>query len=366
MTMSVHNLAVVGTGVMGRSHVERIHELKCCSLVALSDVHSCGEELASQHGAGWFQDTRAMLQETALDGVIICTPNESHAEVAIACLERGVPVLIEKPVAGSLEDAAAITTVASKTGVPVLVGHHRRHGAGMTRTRRLLEDDAIGRLVGVSMLWALEKPAEYFETEWRVRRPGGGPVMINLVHELDTLRYLCGEVVRVFAQSSSRTRGLDVEDTVSISLQTESGVLASILACDATPSPWSYEQTAHENPLYFESPENCYVFLGTTGGLAFPRMELWRNDDPLRRGWQYPLTREVVDVEETDPLRVQLEHFCDVIRGDAEPLVDAMDAERTLAVTHAVLKSCETGKPVDVSYRDHVAGHDEDGPDATD
>ena len=141
------------------------------------------------------------------------------------------------------------------------------------------------------MLWALLKPAEYYEVEWRRRRPGGGPTLINLVHELDSLRFICGEVRQVYAQSSSAARQLDVEDSLSISLSFEDGAVGSILAADATPSPWSYEAATHENPYYFPTDENCYYFLGSLGSLAFPRMELWRYDDNDKSGWQHPMTK---------------------------------------------------------------------------
>ena len=81
-----------------------------------------------------------------------------------------------------------------------------------------MKGGALGKLVAVSMLWALLKPADYFDVEWRRRRPGGGPTLINLIHELDTLRFVCGEIRQVYAQASSEARNLEVEDSLAISI----------------------------------------------------------------------------------------------------------------------------------------------------
>ncbi len=347
--MSALRLAVIGAGVVGRSHAQRIVAAPFCSLVAICDSDRKCQDVATEFNSCFYTDTENLLQQQELDGVIIATPNASHGKLASACLARGVPVLIEKPISDTLDGAHAIAKAAEKTGVPVLVGHHRRHSTAIRQAQQLLNDHAIGDLIAVSLLWALKKPDEYFEVDWRSHRPGGGPVLINLIHELDTLRFLCGEIHRVYAQASSRTRQLDVEDSVSISLSLQSGAIATLLACDTTPAPWSYEATTHENPLYFESPENCYFFLGTEGGLAFPRMDIWRHDDPNAIGWQHPLTRHSRAAAPGDPLDTQLEHFCDVIRGVDQPLVDAHDATRTLAVAHAVLESIQTQQPVELT-----------------
>ncbi len=340
---------MIGTGVIGQAHAQRIARDPSCSLVAVCDNDPSRRSLESDFDTHFFLDAEELLGQEALDGAIISTPSASHAALATACLERGVPVLIEKPIADTTEAAMAIVAVTEATRVPVLVGHHRRHSTAIQQTRNLLQEGAIGDLIAASLLWALKTPDEYFAIDWRCRRPGGGPVLINLVHELDTLRFLCGEIHRVYAQASSRTRQLEVEDSVSISLSLQSGVIATLLACDNTPAPWSYEATTHENPLYFESGENCYHFLGTKGGLAFPRLDIWKHDDPNATGWQHPLTRHSRAIAPEDPLDAQLTHFRDVIRGDAQPLVDARDATRTLAAAHAVLESIRTHEPVELA-----------------
>ncbi len=164
--------------------------------------------------------------------------------------------------------------MADDAGIHVLVGHHRRHNPLIQEVCSIVHSGELGQLVAVSALWALFKLAAYYRVDWRCQRPAGGPVLINLIHDLDSLRFICGEICQVYAQSGSIARRLEVEDSLSISLLFEGGAVGSVLASDATPSPWSYEATTDENQYYFHASENCYHFLDTLGSFAFPRMEL--------------------------------------------------------------------------------------------
>jgi predicted dehydrogenase len=194
------------------------------------------------------------------------------------------------------------------------------------------------------------KPGEYFDVEWRRKQYVGGPLLINLIHDLDSLRFICGDIRDVYARKTSAARNLDVEDSLSISISFENGALGSILASDATPAAWSYEAAVGENPLYFRTDENCYHFLGTSASLAFPRMELWRYADASRKGWQHPMERSQIAVSAADPLKIQLKHFCRVVLGEEEPAIDARDGAESLAVVLAIQQSASEGKPIAPSH----------------
>ncbi len=347
--MKPARLAVVGAGVMGRKHADLISAHSACSLVGICDSDSAHGSLAEESNVPFYLDVEELLEKERPQGAIIATPNGSHAALTEVCARRAVDVLIEKPIADSLEGAHRIVKVADKTGIQVLVGHHRRHSPLIQEARSIIRSGALGKLVAVSMLWALMKPAEYYEVDWRSKPPGGGPTFINLIHELDSLRFLCGEIREVYAQASSATRKLEVEDSLTISLSFENGALGSVLGSDATPSPWSYEATAQENALYFHTDENCYHFFGTLGSLAFPRMELWRYADDDRMGWQHPMVKSRHAVTRLDPLKLQLEHFCRVVRGEEKPIVDGPDGTRSLAVVLAVLESAQRRRPIALS-----------------
>lgn len=342
-------LAVVGAGLVGSKHVRLVSSEPASSLVGVCDVDSRLKPVAERFDAPFYQDLEALLAERRPEGVIIATPNGTHSAVAEACTRNGMDMLIEKPIANTVAEARQIVQSAEDAGCQVLVGHHRRHNPLIQEARSIVQGDTLGRLIAASMMWALLKPADWYEVDWRCRRPSGGPVMINLIHELDVLRFICGEIRQVYAQSGSSARGLEVEDSLSITLSFASGALGSILASDATPSPWSYELNSRENPYYFHTAENSYYFLGTQASLALPKMELWQYADPARAGWQHPLEQSRRKVAKADPLVLQLEHFCRVVRRAERPLINGRDGTRSLAVALAVLESIDRKAPVELA-----------------
>ncbi len=338
-------LAVIGAGLIGRKHLEVVSAAAKCELAAVCDAFPGAAAVAEQYGVPFYQDYATMLAEQPLDGAIIATPTNLHAPVGIACAARGVPMLVEKPIAGTLAEGQQLLAAAAKTGVPVLVGHHRRHNPLMQQTRGIIQSGQIGQLVGVTAMFTLLKPADYFDVAWRTQ-PGGGPVLINLIHDIDNLRFTCGEIESVYAATSSQARGLAVEDTASITLRFAGGALGSVLVSDATPAPWSYELTSGENPIYPRQAQDCYQFCGTTGSLAFPSLKLWRYANPDAAGWWHPLEEQSLPASLGDALTAQLAHFCRVIRGEAVPLISGEDGLKTLAATLAVLESARRHGPV--------------------
>ncbi|MBT3398744.1 MAG: Gfo/Idh/MocA family oxidoreductase, partial [Rhodospirillaceae bacterium] len=323
---------------MGVRHAELVHTHPRCSLVGICDMDPDRQAAADRFGVPFYTSVEALLERDKPAGAIIATSNAHHVSVAEACAEQAVHVLIEKPIADTIEGARRIVEVTRRCGTRVLVGYHRRHNALILKARELVQGGEIGSVVGVSVLWAALKPDDYFDIGWHRERLVGGPTLINLVHDLDSLRFICGEITDVHAQMRSNARGLDVEDSVSVSLCFEGGALGTILASDACPSPWSYEATTAENPAFFHAQESCYHFLGTQGSLAFPTMELWRYADGARKGWHHPLERVRIEVAANDPLRAQLEHFRRVVEGQEEPILDAEEGYKSLAVALAALR----------------------------
>jgi len=339
-------LVVIGAGLIGQKHIKFVNASKRCSLAGICDVDPSREALAAEFNVPFYQNVDEMLDRERPDGAIIATPNRLHLVAAEACARHSVHMLVEKPIADTLEDAHRIVNLAEETGVQLLVGHHRRHNPLIQQTRSIVQGGSLGKLVGVSVLWTLRKPDDYFEVTWRRSRPGGGPALINLIHDLDNMRFICGEIRQIQAISSSVVRGFEVEDTLSIALVFENGALGSILVSDAVAAPWSYELNAGENPFYPHIKENCYHFVGTSGALAFPQMERWHYADETKAGWHYPLEKFRHNISYADPLQGQLEHFCRVIKGEETPVVDGPDGTRSLAAVLAVLASAESQRPV--------------------
>jgi predicted dehydrogenase len=334
--------------MIGRRHIELIRESGDCELAAVVDPAPSAVAFARDIGAPLHKTLDDLFASGRPDGVIAATPNSLHVQNGVDgvdCVAHGAPVLIEKPIADSVDDAMRLIDAAERAEVAVLVGHHRRHSPILEKTREIVQKGTLGRIVAVMGSAMFHKPDSYFsEGPWR-RKPGGGPILINMIHEVDDLRCVCGEIVEVQALASNAARGFEVEDTVAINLRFASGALGTFLLSDTAATARSWEQTSGENASYANyADEDCYVIAGVSGSLAVPTMRL--KVYAGERSWWKPFDTSVVAVQRTDPLSRQLAHFCAVIRREVAPLVSARDALQTLRVTLAIDESARIGRPV--------------------
>jgi predicted dehydrogenase len=336
-------IGVAGAGLIGRRHIELIEASPDCEMAGIADPTMEAKSLAEADKYPWYPDHRTLLEREAPDGMIVASPNALHLEMAIDCLEHGTPALVEKPVTDTVASAKILLRAVRRTGVPVLVGHHRRHNPRIKAVRDSLAAGEIGQLTAVVGLWLLRKPDNYFDIAWR-REAGGGPILINLVHDIDNLRFICGEIAEVQALTSNRARGFAVEDTAALLLRFESGALGTVTVSDATPAPWSWELSSGENTAYPKQDQPCYLFAGTRGSLSVPNLELWSY--PGDCGWYAPLRRSEIAAAMQDPLVEQLRHFLAVIARHECPLISVEDAMGTLAVVEAVKAAARTGERI--------------------
>lgn len=312
-------ILIVGGGLIGIRHIRAVQEHPACELVGLADP-----DMSIAPDVPRF----ASMEEVnvPVDGVIIATPTHMHAMHGAHAADRGWHMLIEKPVADRLEQAQALQAHLKHTNTRSLVGHHRRYHASVQQLKALIADGDIGDVVTVSLLWALRKPDTYFKGNWRAA--GGNPVMINLVHDLDLLRFCIGEITQTVALGGRSLRGTNRIESGAIAMQFENGATGTISFADTAPSPWGFEAGTGENPNIGTTGEDMMWITGTKGAVSFPSMALWSGIDwsvaPLR-------VPQTVSLNSASPLEAQLSHFVDVIDG-AQPLIDVADATRTLAL----------------------------------
>jgi predicted dehydrogenase len=258
-------------------------------------------------------------------------------------------MLIEKPITDDVDEARALVDLIDSLGVKAMIGHHRAHSPLVSTARKVIADGALGRLVAFQGSAVVRKPAAYFvAAPWRTR-PGGGPILINLIHEIGMMRSLCGEIGAVQAQTSSKIRGYEVEDSAAITLAFQNGALGVFMLSDAGASARSWEQTTGENPIYFNVPnESCYTVTGTHGTLHFPTLKLETFPTEDEASWTRPFASSEVQVRRHDPLQAQLENFVAVIRGEGAPVVTAQDGLRNLQIIDAIRRSAATGRTIEV------------------
>jgi len=342
-------IAVAGAGLIGRRHIEEIANSEGAVLAAIVDPSPGAVDLAHAAGVPLFRSLAALFTASKPDGVVLATPNQLHVEQGLECVAARVPVLVEKPLGHTYAEGLRLCEAAERAGVALLVGHHRRHSPILHKAVEIVRSGVLGRLVGVMGSAVFYKPDDYYDgaNAWR-REPGGGPILINLIHEIGNLRAMVGEIVAVQALASNATRGFAVEDTVAINLRFDNGALGSFLLSDTAASAKSWEPTSQENTAYPPyDDEDAYVLVGTRGSLGVPTMRLRYHARDEDRSWFKPLVTRVEAVERADPLARQIEHFAAVVRGEAEPLVTCRDGLQNLRVTDAIAEAARSGRTIE-------------------
>jgi predicted dehydrogenase len=352
---STVRIAVAGAGQIGKRHVEMIARNAGCALSALVDPAPAAADYARSLGVPLYPSLAELLAGDRPDGVIIATPNQMHVDQTLECIAARVPTLVEKPVAHTLAAGVRLCEAAEASGVPVLVGHHRRHSAIMAKAVEVIESGVLGTIVAVvgTVLFYKAENEGYFDGAYAWRRePGGGPILLNMIHEIGNLRSLAGEIVAVEAFTSSATRHFPVEDTAAIALRFANGALGTFMLSDTAASDRSWEHTSGEDPRYADAhtdEDDCYLVAGTFGSLAIPTMRLQRYRSAADRSWHKALDTSVVPLERADPLERQIAHFAEVIRGTAQPLVTARDGLANLRVVDAIVEAARTGRVVETA-----------------
>ncbi|MGF1699557.1 Gfo/Idh/MocA family oxidoreductase [Photobacterium makurazakiensis] len=347
--MTKLNIAVAGAGLIGKTHLKLIHESEECDISAIVDPSPQASQLAEQYNVPLYSSLNELFETNKPDGIILATPNSLHAEQALQCIHENVPAIVEKPVTESIEDGERVYLESQRFNSKILVGHHRAYSPILETAKQVIDSNELGNIVAIIGSAVFYKPDNYFEMgEWRTKK-GGGPILINMIHEIGNLRYLLGDISGVQAISSNTTRQFEVEDTAAITLKFASGALGTFLLSDAASSPKSWEQTSEENKSYAAySDEDCYHIAGTHGSLSIPTMRLKSYSKGQEQSWWEPLKQSVVDMKREDPLKLQLRHFCDLIKNDVEPRVSIKDGLQNLIVVDAIIKACETSEYIEI------------------
>jgi predicted dehydrogenase len=344
MTHDKLPVALIGAGGIGRPHAQRLLRHPDVTLAGIADPTPAGRAFAESIGARWFATHGELLDRTRAGAALVATPTATHASIGLDCIERRIPLLMEKPITDTLADAERLCADAEAAGVPLLVGHQRRHSVRVRTAKTWVVEGRIGRPVAAHAMATWLKPDDYFDVAWR-REPGGGPVLINLIHDIDILRHLIGEVASVQAMTAHAVRGFDrVEDTAALLLRFANGALATLLTSDATPAPWNYDLGAGELERYPRQDADALYLCGTEGSLTLPRLELWRY--PGARGWAEPLQLERTAPAHADPYDEQLRHLRAVVEGCEAPLCSGRDALGTLRAALAVHEAAARGAQV--------------------
>jgi len=345
--MSKLPIAVIGAGLIGITHIDRALKSPDFELVGIADPTPAAAELGRKLGVSCFPDYQSLLAQARPRAVVVATPNATHAQITVDCLEKGAAVLVEKPIADTLADGRRICEASRATGLPVLVGHQRRHNPIMRKAKAIVGAGTLGKPVSATVLCTWLKPRDYFDVSWR-RQRGGGPILINLIHDIDLMRHLYGEIESVQALASNAVRGFEVEDTAVVALRFRNGALGTVTVSDTAAAPWNWDLGVGEAERFPRQDINAHFYSGTQGSLTLPRLEVWRyrQDEGPAQGWHDPLTQERTALHIGCPYTEQLRHFAALIEGKEAPVCSALDGLRTLEATLAVTQAAAEGRAI--------------------
>ena len=329
-------IGLIGAGLVGPRHASTISAQPYCELTAiLATGNDESRQLAAEYGATYYTSSKDFFINN-YDGVVIATPNETHCSYLNICAQRGIPVLVEKPLFSSSRDLDYLAFEDENYfSSKVLVGHHRHHYKKIQLLKSMISRGQLGKLTAINGLALLYKPDEYFEQgPWRKNKQIGGVGLINLTHDLGVFRFLCGEIVEFEAFKSNLNRGFDAEETIALLLKFESGCLGTLIVSDCAVSAHSWELTVGENPAYPKQNQNCYLISGTEGTVSFPSMDV--NYYNGCKSWWNELSLRKEAAIHNDPFQEQLRHFLDVIDGVAAPLVSFTDGLKILRIIESI------------------------------
>lgn len=324
-------VAVIGAGMMGTGHASCVAQSARGKLVAVADVDlGRAKELADRHRATAYAGYRDVLAGEDIDAVIVCTPDWAHLEVCIDAAAAGKHVLVEKPLAMTVEDCDAIIAACDEAGVILMVGQILRFDPRYAAVKVAVDSGQIG---DVSYVYARRS-----NTLLQPRRFGGQTTVLHYlaVHDVDWMLWAMGEpVTEVYAAASRKAlTDLGVDDSVFLTLEFASGAVGCIQVAWILP-----EQASHNLDAYLE-------VTGTKGALfidtpnAGVRLESQR---PSRIDTTYGFA---IGGHTGGALREEMEHFLRCVQEGSEPLIGGRQARAAVVVVEAAAESLRTGRPV--------------------
>lgn len=330
---------IVGTGGIAHAHAEAIEALADrMTLVAVADIDAeRAASFARRHGgAAVFTDARALLDGGEVDIVHICTPPQTHAELAILAMRAGVIALVEKPTALSLAEMDEIAGVEAETGVPTLTVFQHRFGPAARQLRHLVGTGVLGRpLVSTcETLW--HRDDDYFAVPWRGRWSveGGGPTMGHGIHQFDVMLSVFGPWTEVTAVAERMLRPTDTEDVSAAVVRFANGAVGTVVNSLVSPRESSRLRFDFEHATV--EVEHVYGY----------RTEDWRftpaaGHEGLRALWeQMPASTGA------SSHRDQFVAIADALCAGEAPAVSLSDARQTLELAAATYASAFRGAPV--------------------
>jgi len=350
--------AIVGCGKVADMHAAALVNLKESHFTAVCDMDKeRSDKLAANYGVKGYTDVAEMVSKEKIDVVNICTPHPIHREPTVAALEAGANVLIEKPLASSLEDCDAMLESSKKHGKQIGVMCQRRWYLPAMRVKQAIDAGKIGKpAFGTINMLGWRDEAYYESDPWRGTWKGeGGGVLVNQApHQLDLLQWYMGEIDELYGQWSNLNHPyIEVEDTANAILKFKNGGVANIIVSNSQ-KPGIYGK------VHVHGENGASVGVQTDGGAMFIAGMSAILEPPVNDLWSVPGEEQMLEKwvkEDSDffnGLESQMnyfherniEDFLQAIQEGRAPLITGEGGRVTVEIFTAIYRSTRDGKPV--------------------
>jgi UDP-N-acetyl-2-amino-2-deoxyglucuronate dehydrogenase len=341
------NFALVGCGRISKRHSELLgfDQIKGARLVSVCDnVINRANKIAKQFNVPAYEDMDTMMKSESIDVVAILTPSGLHAEHVINLSKYGKHIMVEKPMALTIEDTENMIYACDENNIKLFVIKQNRFNTPVVKLREALESGRFGKLTlgTVRVRWARHQ-AYYDQDQWRGTWNMDGGVLTNQAsHHVDMLEWMMGDVESVFAKMTTALADVETEDTAIVTLKFKSGALGIIEATTAT------------RPTNLEGSISILGENGTVvvGGVAVNEMQTWVFED------EQDGDSDVLEEFSVNPPNVYgfghqayYEHVVDCIVNGSANLVDGLQGRKSIELISAIYESAETGKEVFLKFQ---------------
>ena len=363
---------IIGCGKVGGIHAAALAGLKGSELTAVCDSDPArAREFGRTYGAKPYSEVGEMLAGANLDVVNVCTPHPLHRESAVMAAKAGVHVLVEKPLASSLEDCDAILDAARDGGVRLGTMSQRRYYEPARRVRQAIDEGKIGDPILGTVTVLGWRDQEYYQSDpWRGTWEGeGGGVLVNqAVHQLDLLQWFMGPVAELSGHWSNLSHPyIEVEDTATASIRFQSGGLGSIVASNSqNPVLFSHVHIHGSNGASLGvQTDGSATFIAGISEISEPAvLDMWTvpGDEEKWREWNEEDAAIFRSHEPTTYYHsLQIEDFLDAVVNDREPAVTGRDGRMSVEVFTAIFRSTRDRRAVSFPVEAETGRSDFDG-----
>jgi len=355
--MKTYNIAILGCGKVAHLHAKAIMNLPNAKLVGVwSRTKKTAEEFAAKYQVPSFSDVDKLIRNEKVDLAIVCTPHPFHLEPTVAAANAGANILVEKPLASTLEDSDKMIAACKHAGVKLGVISQRRWYEPVKRVKEAIEAGKIGKPVfgTINMLGWRDK--EYYDTdEWRGtwKMEGGGVLVNQAPHQLDILLWFMGKIDEVYGHWQNLNHPyIEVEDTAVAIVKFKNGGIGNIIVSNS-------EKPGIYGKVHVHGENGASVGVQTDGGAMFIAGMSGILEPPVNDIWSVPGEEKLLNqwVEEDsahfnniDPtvyyMERQIEDFLQALKTNSEPLVNGEEGRRTVELFTAIYRSTRDNKPI--------------------